>query len=651
MNEEKYIQSLFEQAKKEAPKLSFDDAADHFKATLTPVSPMDFIKDLFSNINLNAFTMITISSVIISAALWLSSPTPDNNSAQPLTEITDVKNEKSPDDFLAEKNAGALNSKKETTLIGKEEKPENNYENIVSNIPDEKNDDFFADEKTTEKIPVKIKYPEISFFSKQDNKKQDSPFPIKTRRDSIPKVAYSEPNFPLVKDRSLGGFSSNIYKNESHWQKVTKGFKKEFIMDAARWTNIINEWGNVEIKTWDQNAVKFDIVATVSADKPNKAEDILENIEVKFNNSPNGISAETVIRNKKAIKWNKRKNWMVSIDYLVYLPKNSNLKLYQYNGDVFVEELYGAGQFKLIFADLEAINIGDHSKVHIKNGKAKINKSGNLETDLHFSEILANEVGDLKINGKNSTLKAKKAKNINCHSQWGKYKFGHIGNFETIARGDNVEIETAKQLTLDMTNGSIELDKAGDVVAKFRFMEFDANELEEIEMDLQNSIFKAAKAGNVKGETMWGELDLGDIKNYENKSKGTTVEIISANNIKAKGDNSKMTIGTIRDDIELDMNFGGCTAQLLNNTPNIDLIGSNADFDFELPSDAVFQIDVQSNTENFDFSSNVPAVFTTEKKTDHIMKGYFQSKNARNKIRAKLTWGKLKLRVEGRQER
>lgn len=649
MKEEKYIQSLFEQAKKETPKLSYNEAAENFKTALAPSSPMDFIKDLFPNINLNIFTMITISSIIVSAIFWLNSPTPENNTAQPVTEITDNKKDESPDVFTNKKIKEELIPIKNTNLSKNENTAAKNQNAIdLSIIPDEKNDLFFTDELIIDNDkPVKIKSPDISTSPKPVNKKYDKTFSTKVKRDSIPSVPYTKPNFPTTEKRAPNGYKQSINKTKKNsWEKLSKPITQEFTMDQSRWTNIANEWGEIQIKTWDQNTVKFDILITVAADKLSKAQNILDNITTEFNNTRNGISAETIISKRKAINWNKRKNWEVSIDYLVYVPKNSNLQLYHYNGDVFVEEIYGAGHFDLTFSNIEIAGMGDHSKINIKSGKGKIGRSGNLETNLHFAELLAEEVGDLKIEASNSTIKTKKAKNIDCSSHWGKYKFGHIGNFKSLGNGDKIEIVTAKQLELTMTNGKITLDKAEDMEANFDFIQLEANELGEVEMDLQNSDLKIEKAGNVKGASVWGKLDLGDIKNYDNKSNGTNVEINSANDVTTHSANTKMELGTVSGDLDLYMHFGGCSAELLSNTPNIDLTGINANFDFQLPADAAFKFDINSDTNNFEISSDTPAVITTDKTTVNNKRGYFQNKKASNKIDADLTWGKLKLRVE-----
>jgi len=60
MKDDKYIESLFDLAKNESPKLSYQEVAERFTASVEPVSTMEWIKDFFSNLNLNSIIMISI---------------------------------------------------------------------------------------------------------------------------------------------------------------------------------------------------------------------------------------------------------------------------------------------------------------------------------------------------------------------------------------------------------------------------------------------------------------------------------------------------------------------------------------------------------------------------------------------------------------
>ena len=74
MKEDQYIESLFEAAREEAPKISFEEVAQQFEAATTP-TPIEVIKDLLTNsIHLNTIIMI-ISVTSIAFIFWINSST------------------------------------------------------------------------------------------------------------------------------------------------------------------------------------------------------------------------------------------------------------------------------------------------------------------------------------------------------------------------------------------------------------------------------------------------------------------------------------------------------------------------------------------------------------------------------------------------
>ena len=147
------------------------------------------------------------------------------------------------------------------------------------------------------------------------------------------------------------GFTSDINRGKfGKWKSYTKTFQKEMELLADGLTAIKSEWGDIEVKIWEKNSVKFDVVATLETDRPKKAEEVLKNIEVVFKNTLEGVLAETVIHKKKAIKWNRRKNWEIKIDFVVQVPASSNLKIDHFFGGITVGDLEGAASFNIHFA-------------------------------------------------------------------------------------------------------------------------------------------------------------------------------------------------------------------------------------------------------------------------------------------------------------
>jgi len=84
--EEKYINKLFQAAKNEVPKRSFEEVATHFKENLvTTPATTSWAKSYFKYFSLNSIIMTIITSLAIAGFLWLS-PSKIEQKAPP-TEI------------------------------------------------------------------------------------------------------------------------------------------------------------------------------------------------------------------------------------------------------------------------------------------------------------------------------------------------------------------------------------------------------------------------------------------------------------------------------------------------------------------------------------------------------------------------------------
>lgn len=645
MKEDKYIETLFEAARKEPPQLSFGEVAERFASILSPSSPFDMISNFFKQINLNSILMFTLVSIITTLFFVNHSIDLPQNEALLTENLTPIENLTIAEDVPDKKVAISQFSRNKITPTVVIEEASNLLAQNLVEINTTDLDDLPGTRIAL--LPLApLKAPNLTFLSFE----KDTVPVIKTisskrltKDEGIESAIFTR--LDLNKRHRNYSTSTNI-KNPKLWKTYTNNFNQEFDLQANGWTEIINEWGKVELKTWEQNKVKIDVLVTLKTDRPKKAEEVLANIEVKFNNDRSKVRAETIINKRKAISWNNRKNWEVQIDYLVYLPTNSNLKVYNYGGKVSLEKLNGAAQFDLNFSDLEVGEMGNDSKVLMRNAKGTIGKSGDLISKLHFSEIVAEEVGNLELEANNSSFEAQKGKDIKTSSQYGTLKFGAIGDYSTKTTGGKLEIGTAGKLILNLNNVNVNLRDAGDLEADFTFTDFNAKSLGELDLKLRNSDVEAKTVKNVKNDSQWGSVKLGSVQRYENSSTGTKIELGTAQEVKVKSQNSKLTIEELSGNLDLDMTFGGCKATLTNPKPNITLHGKNADFDFNLPSAAQFQIDLTSNTKNFKFPGQIKAISQIDKIGHQKFQGYLGNQNAENMINAELSFGNLKMRVE-----
>ncbi len=250
-------------------------------------------------------------------------------------------------------------------------------------------------------------------------------------------------------------------------EEFSKNLHKDYDANENTLLVIQNKFGDVDINNWDKNKISIDVTITVDHKNEEKAKELIDYIEVEFNQTGNTIEAITKI-DEKFSKWNtftfndNQKEF--SIDYKVNIPKNIKLDLLNKYGSVFINEVAG------------------HTKISVKYGNLKINKltrentkplneiylgysNGTIENckwlnlNIKYSEIKIRECRALIAVTKYSDLYVDNASSIVCESKYDDYRLGKIGNFVTSSAYTDFEIdEIYKMLEFDNRYGSISVD-------------------------------------------------------------------------------------------------------------------------------------------------------------------------------------------------
>jgi acylphosphatase len=84
-------------------------------------------------------------------------------------------------------------------------------------------------------------------------------------------------------------------------KKYSKSIEKNFPISAKGEVVIINQYGNLDINTWNKNEVQFKVEIVVNATSESVAEDVFEAISVEFEGNKSLVRAETVIEEKKRL--------------------------------------------------------------------------------------------------------------------------------------------------------------------------------------------------------------------------------------------------------------------------------------------------------------------------------------------------------------
>ncbi|MHA4810586.1 DUF4097 family beta strand repeat-containing protein [Flavitalea flava] len=198
--------------------------------------------------------------------------------------------------------------------------------------------------------------------------------------------------------------------------KKKRTINKSYSVTADDKLEIENSFGNVIISTWDKNEITVDIEIGARASSEEKAQDIMNEIDVKETHNGNIIAYKTKvgeIHNGKNKSGNGDEERAFYIDYVVHMPSGNRLQLENsfgklsvpdYNGQVNLTSKFGSlNTGRLSNVDAIDVEFGKATITEVSNGKIvfKFNKestigkvSGNVKITSEFSHNVQVNVGD-----------------------------------------------------------------------------------------------------------------------------------------------------------------------------------------------------------------------------------------------------------------
>lgn len=220
-------------------------------------------------------------------------------------------------------------------------------------------------------------------------------------------------------------------------QELHKEFHQQYTAGANTTLDVSNKYGDVIIETWDQNQVVIDVKVTVEMSNQDRAQKLLDMINVEFAANGNSISAKTVIDDKFNFSgWGNNKRF--SIDYNIKMPVESALNLSNRYGNSEIDEIKGLTNLDIKYGD---ITIGKLTRgyqkplnrITLAYGKGNIEDAGWLDLSLRYA-------GNTEIRNCQALL---------LDSRYSKLTVDEASSIVGESKYDNLNIGTVNNLVLD----------------------------------------------------------------------------------------------------------------------------------------------------------------------------------------------------------
>ena len=212
-----------------------------------------------------------------------------------------------------------------------------------------------------------------------------------------------------------------------------KTISKTFNVNSNATLKVDNSFGNINVITWDENRIEFDITIKVSGNDDEKVNERLEGIDIDFTSSNSLVSAITKIEKNKSNWWNwgKKMNLKMEIDYLIKLPMTNNVDLKNKFGAIALDKLKGDSKIRC-----------DHGKITTKELLSNTN-------DIDFNHSRGNYFDYIK--------------NANISATHSDFTIGKIEELRLRAQHTRSYVEIAEIVDFRCSHGSIKVDKANAI--------------------------------------------------------------------------------------------------------------------------------------------------------------------------------------------
>lgn len=245
-----------------------------------------------------------------------------------------------------------------------------------------------------------------------------------------------------------------------------KTLKKEFSVNSDALLKISNDYGNLDITSWDENRIVMEIVIKVSGNNEEKVIKKLESIDVQFDSSAQMVSAKTTFNKDNSSWWDKwssgwNNNLNMKINYTIKMPVSNAVDLNNDYGNITLNKIKGNAKIncdygQIILGEL----LGDDNYINIdytNNSSIKYMKSGKINADYSDFEIEKSDKIILNADYTQSKFKAVKDLNYNC--DYGGLRVENTSKIVGISDYVSTKIgNVSKELNISSDYGSININ-------------------------------------------------------------------------------------------------------------------------------------------------------------------------------------------------
>ncbi|MFT5642187.1 MAG: hypothetical protein ACI9A7_002296 [Cyclobacteriaceae bacterium] len=217
--------------------------------------------------------------------------------------------------------------------------------------------------------------------------------------------------------------------------KMEKNYDRTFHAPAGSRFDLINKYGEVIIRTWEQDSIRIIVEVISEAKTADLVKKNIDKIDVQFRQVGNLISSSTIVKTSRSGFFKELMNEVddysrslfggdkLTVSYEVFMPTKVNLNIENKFGNVYLTSLDGDLSIDLSHGDLKAQDLSNELNLKHSFGKSdiqfvkmgtfilrgaelKVERSVELDVESSSSSIDLGTVKALKFNSRNDKITA-----------------------------------------------------------------------------------------------------------------------------------------------------------------------------------------------------------------------------------------------------
>jgi hypothetical protein len=210
----------------------------------------------------------------------------------------------------------------------------------------------------------------------------------------------------MISDVDVNVSTSDIDYNDANsaaagkYEK-SKTYSKSYPIDGNDRIKLINQYGKIQVNTWDRHEVKVDVVIKAQAEDEGAAQKLLDGVHINDSKDGDEVTFRTEIDRVgggfRFWDFGNNKKHKVQIDYTVYMPARTDLNAEDSYGGIELPDLSGKVKISSSYGSVSASNLSNmDNEIEGSYGSLKAAAIGGARIDFSYGSVDINACGPLK---------------------------------------------------------------------------------------------------------------------------------------------------------------------------------------------------------------------------------------------------------------